>query len=76
MEAGFLVKFGRIRQIQIWSGESMLVVQLSANKEFIDQAGSERVFEILKQRGVPERTFSHCVFAAPDINYILIPVRR
>ena len=71
-----LNKFGRSRQLQIWSGESMLVVQLTANKELIDAAGSEEVFEQLKQRGVPPRDSSHCIFATPDIYYVPIPVTR
>jgi hypothetical protein len=46
--------FGRARQLQILKGNVVVVMEITKNKAMIDQAGTDRAAEILRQHGVPQ----------------------
>lgn len=45
--------FGRARQLQIIRGRTITVMEITKNKAMVDQEGTERAAEILRQHGVP-----------------------
>jgi hypothetical protein len=47
-------RFGRARQLQILKGNVVVVMEITKNKAMIDQEGSDRAAQILRQRGVPQ----------------------
>lgn len=45
--------FGRARQLQILKGNAVVVMEITKNKALIDQEGSDRAAQILREHGVP-----------------------
>ncbi len=52
------------------------VVQITANKALVDQAGSEQVFQMFRSRGVAQRTADYFFLpSAPPMIFVPIPIR-
>jgi hypothetical protein len=45
-------RYGKGRQIQILNGEHLVVIEITKNKAFIDQEGSEQIYELITKRGI------------------------
>jgi hypothetical protein len=71
-----LLHFGAGRQLQIWTSDHVIAIEITATRTTMDHAASEQVFQSLKARGVAQRTDSRFFFAkAPPMIFIPIPVK-
>lgn len=65
--------FGRACQLQILKGNIVVVMEITKNKAMIDQKGSERARQILRQHGVPDWKSAKYYLPKPKIP-IIIPI--
>lgn len=68
--------YGRGRQLHLWSGDHILVLEITANKAFVDQAGSEQVLQMFRTRGIPQKKSDHYFKGSvPPILFVPIPLK-
>ncbi len=65
--------FGRARQLQILKGNVVVVMEITKNKAMIDQEGTDRAAQILRQHGVPQWQSKKYYLPKPQIP-IIIPI--
>lgn len=65
--------FGRARQLQILKGNVVVVMEITKNKAMVDQAGTDRAADILRQHGVPQWQSKKYYLPKPKIP-IIIPI--
>src|SRR5712691_3533090 len=67
----------RARQLQVLKGDIITVMVITKNKALIDQAGTDRVAQILREHGVPAwKSEKYYQPKIPPPDFILIPVGR
>src|SRR5437588_8684978 len=65
--------FGRARQLQILKGNVVVVMEITKNKAMVDQEGTDRASQILRQHGVPQWQSKKYYLPKPKIP-IIIPI--
>jgi hypothetical protein len=65
--------FGRARQLQILKGNVIVVMEITKNKAMVDQEGTDRAAQILREHGVPEWKSLKYYMPKPKIP-IIIPI--
>ena len=66
-------RFGRARQLQILKGSVVVVMEITKNKAMVDQEGTDRASQILRQHGVPQWQSKKYYLPKPKIP-IIIPI--
>ena len=65
--------FGRGRQLQLIVGEHLIVLEVTANKQLIDQEGSQRLYDLIISSGAPTwESEKYYLQEAPPIMFIPI----
>jgi hypothetical protein len=65
--------FGRARQLEILKGNVIVVMEITKNNAMVDQEGTERAAQILRQHGVPQWQSKKYYLPKPKIP-IIIPI--